>query len=1083
MRNKKKAKKVTAAVLASVLAAGSLTPAVYGMPAKEPVPAEAQADDALEQPEAIHIASADDLRALSDLCILDSWSEGKYVVLDCDISLDGELFSPIAVFGGIFDGQGHTISGLQVDGSGKDRGMFRYLLPGSLLKNLTVKGECLSKEQVGINVGGLAGQNEGTIIGCRFEGTVSGADSVGGLVGVNEESGQVADCSFSGEISGSHYAGGIAGQSFGILKGCLNEGKVNTVETQVENRLEDMNWTRLNSAENMPVSTDAGGVTGFSTGMILDCKNTGSVGYAHVGYNVGGIVGRQAGFLRDCENTGTVLGRKDVGGIAGQLEPAIQIKYEKDTLKKLEEELDQLKELTDQALDNSDRISDSVEKSLNEILNRVDTVRTATEELADAASGWADDSISEINEFSSRAAWAMEELVPVLRQSEDALWMAEETGNRLFDALDAFDSMEGAGSAGAVKAEVHTKEVAELREACDRLKEAQEAYKTSGEKLRQDLEAFLTGDKNDSQLKDRLEESIRQWKQAIENLKAMVETVKEVLNRIPAIKEAGEESVGHLKDAASVFGTAMEELSEAVDDGTDILETLSNEPAIEIPSIEKSVSDKGDSFQDALKGLSDEMRVLTELMGDSTDTVSSDLRAIKRQFETIVDVAENGVKEERERDTEDRFEDLSAQEDPEGSDSEDMGQQTNTGRILSCVNQGQVSGDVNVAGIVGSMAIEYDFDPEDDLIRAGDSSLNFRYQTLAVVENSKNLGQVTAKKNYAGGISGRMDLGRISGCENSGEIESKDGSYVGGIAGCSKSLISDSWAKGILSGEEFVGGIAGYGDTVKNCHAMVEIAGDAVRTGAIAGDRNQDGTFSENTFAKTDTVRAAVDGVSLTGQAEPVTFAALLETEGAPEDIGKFSVTFMAGDKVVTKIPFSYGGGIGKLPKIPARAGYTASWPQLDYGTMYASRTVDARYMPVISALASEETDENGRPLILAEGTFESGETLSCIPETVTITDRKGKTREATAYTVSISQASEWEPSGQEREFLKIHYRTDKNEKPPVVYLKEIKEGETEVKWIPIETTMDGSYLVFEGDARETVFAVVTPDKKRTRQS
>lgn len=35
-----------------------------------------------------------------------------------------------------------------------------------------------------------------------------------------------------------------------------------------------------------------------------------------------------------------------------------------------------------------------------------------------------------------------------------------------------------------------------------------------------------------------------------------------------------------------------------------------------------------------------------------------------------------------------------------------------------------MEGDVNVAGIVGSMAIEYDYDPEDDLTTSGDRSLN-----------------------------------------------------------------------------------------------------------------------------------------------------------------------------------------------------------------------------------------------------------------------------------------------------------------------------------------------------------------------
>ena len=52
----------------------------------------------------------------------------------------------------------------------------------------------------------------------------------------------------------------------------------------------------------------------------------------------------------------------------------------------------------------------------------------------------------------------------------------------------------------------------------------------------------------------------------------------------------------------------------------------------------------------------------------------------------------------------------------------------------------------------GSMAIEYDFDPEDDLIQEGDRSLDFRYQTKAVVASCINTGEITGKQNYTGGI-------------------------------------------------------------------------------------------------------------------------------------------------------------------------------------------------------------------------------------------------------------------------------------------------------------------------------------------
>lgn len=124
---------------------------------------------------------------------------------------------------------------------------------------------------------------------------------------------------------------------------------------------------------------------------------------------------------------------------------------------------------------------------------------------------------------------------------------------------------------------------------------------------------------------------------------------------------------------------------------------------------------------------------------------------------------------------EDRFEDV----------SDEAPETTDTGYLSDARNDGTVEGDVNVAGIVGSMAIEYDFDPEDDLIQEGDRSLDFRYQTKAVVASCINTGAITGKQDYAGGIVGLMDLGRVRNCENYGAVSSSNGDYVGGIAGAS----------------------------------------------------------------------------------------------------------------------------------------------------------------------------------------------------------------------------------------------------------------------------------------------------------
>ena len=47
--------------------------------------------------ETIHIASAEDLLGLAASCMLDTWSQNKRVILDCDISLEGVDLSLIHI--------------------------------------------------------------------------------------------------------------------------------------------------------------------------------------------------------------------------------------------------------------------------------------------------------------------------------------------------------------------------------------------------------------------------------------------------------------------------------------------------------------------------------------------------------------------------------------------------------------------------------------------------------------------------------------------------------------------------------------------------------------------------------------------------------------------------------------------------------------------------------------------------------------------------------------------------------------------------------------------------------------------------
>lgn len=227
----------------------------------------------------VRLRTAEDLAAFSRACTLDSWSRGKTVFLEADIDLTGTDFVCIPTFGGTFEGQGHTISGLSVTGSGNVRGLFRYVQPTGTVRDLKVKGTVTPTDRKSI-LGGLAGKNCGLLTNCAFEGSVTGTDSVGGLVGINEAEGQLINCTFAGSVTGEHYVGGVAGQNLGAMIRCRNDGSVNTTEVEAPLELEDMNREQLNAAENLPVCTDIGGVAGYSGGIFQSCINNGAVGYS-----------------------------------------------------------------------------------------------------------------------------------------------------------------------------------------------------------------------------------------------------------------------------------------------------------------------------------------------------------------------------------------------------------------------------------------------------------------------------------------------------------------------------------------------------------------------------------------------------------------------------------------------------------------------------------------------------------------------------------------------------------------------------------------------------------------------------------
>lgn len=352
--------------------------------------------------EIVEINTEQDFLAFAEECSLDSWSLHKLVRLNADLDLSDVDFGAIQVFAGTFDGQGHTISGFRYSGDGYVAGLFRYIEKEGTVENLTLKGEVPASDEKEC-IGGLCGVNYGTIANCSFQGNVSGKTTVGGLAGVNEGTGIIRNSFAGGRVTGYYSTGGVAGKNHGIVSSCINRACINNDTEWVEE--DDQMGAGLFLSINISDSgaelfsgVDTGGIAGYSDGMITGCMNYGKIGYEHTGYNIGGIAGRQCGVVSSCINMGSVYGRKDVGGIVGQMEPYIEI----DEAQSLRNAVNKLHDLIEKTIDDMENAKNAVKEDLDDLVEYSDGAADAGDALAEQIADFADANLEQTQAMTDR---------------------------------------------------------------------------------------------------------------------------------------------------------------------------------------------------------------------------------------------------------------------------------------------------------------------------------------------------------------------------------------------------------------------------------------------------------------------------------------------------------------------------------------------------------------------------------------------------------------------------------------------------------------------------------------------------------
>lgn len=246
----------------------------------------------------VGVYTAAGLMAISD-------APSSNYILMADIDLSGDAWEPlcsVSPFTGIFDGNGHVITGLT--GSG---GLFASLRGGTI-RNVGIKNAAIYPDTTVSNpspIGGIAGEittavTSSVISNCYFSGDIhdaapSGSFSfsscaMGGIVGrASGDDALVENCWMAGDIISTHPGSPFSGPDLGGIVG-------------IADRITITGCIHMGDIQAVGQSALIGGICGHSSGEITDCQNWGTITYR-------GLEGKVAGIINNSSSPGPTATR------------------------------------------------------------------------------------------------------------------------------------------------------------------------------------------------------------------------------------------------------------------------------------------------------------------------------------------------------------------------------------------------------------------------------------------------------------------------------------------------------------------------------------------------------------------------------------------------------------------------------------------------------------------------------------------------------------------------------------------------------------------------------------------------------
>ncbi len=915
-----------------------------------------------------------------------------------------------------------------------------------------------------VDTGGIAGVSTGVIQFCTNKGTV-GYEHVGYNVGgiAGRQSGYIYTCKNTAPVYGRKDVGGIAGQAEPYIAVNLSEDIAYQLTNNI-NKLHDLINVMLDDAgtESATLSSRLGAIQSFAdkaledTNILADSTITwadGLVGSANEIFD-------RTGYIMDemAKDTGPVAETKDAVG---------SVKYAAEDLDQAVSELDIYDHMTEDQRTRYDSAKQDIEdatRKYNEAYGAyVDAAKNYYIEQEKGKLGTDEVTIPTEKDLCPKinGNWTVWKSVYDASGDRDEtykIWPGEfspgnvesyidldieEWGHIRFEVDDSgnvtntIQGMYPLGDTSYIDNETDKAEQEEMdRQLLENVATAMRLGGVeTGARIYANGQYGYSGD---------YQKDVSDW----------AETMSSII--LESTTQMSDEVKGHMQDAVSDVKDAAGSLEAAGSSTKRIFDDINAREDIELPQLGESYRTRASSLNANLQGISENMGYLNGELLSSNDVLLEDFEAINNQFSSIMLLYTDAVDGVLDVDYSTAYEDQSEEDAQDSTDA----------TIADSENQAVVKGDINVAGIAGTMAIEYDFDLESDVTGIENAKVNSSFLTKCVLRQNENTGVVTAQKSYAGGITGLQELGMVLRCEDYGKVESTSGDHVGGIAGQSLSFVKNSFAKCTVSGGKYVAGIAGSGYRIEDCVAMVKINDATSFFGAIAGEARGEGQIFGNYFVSDEV--AGIDRISYSGKAEPVSYQQLLTLEEIPEDFQMMTVRFFVDEEEIERIYCKYGESIpeSKYPNIPEKEDHYGEWDKKGLQNITFDQEVIAEYARYLTTLAGEELRDNGQSAILVDGMFKEGAALDVQKGDTSNVIIDDEVMENVAECWKITIPDDGSPQHQ------IRYQAPEGQtKDIAIYVK--KDG----TWQETETELMGIYHLFTVEGLQNEIAVVLDEK------